>query len=82
MESNMIMINSRGCVSKGGVGAMAPMNFGKVAHGPYEILYTRKQSLRTYILGLLTHTTAWDRPCGGDETCTDFFIIEKKLSTS
>ena len=36
----------------------------------YYILYryTRKYPLRGYILGVLTHTTAWDRHWGGDET--------------
>ena len=31
-------------------------------------LVTRKYPLRGYILGVLTHTTAWDRHWGGDET--------------
>ena len=30
--------------------------------------YTRKYLLCGYILGMLTHTTAWDRQWGGDET--------------
>ena len=30
--------------------------------------YTRKYSLRGYILGVLTQTTAWDQLWGGDET--------------
>ena len=29
---------------------------------------TRKYPLRRYILGVLTHTTAWDRLWGGDYT--------------
>ena len=29
---------------------------------------TRKYPLRGYILGVLTHTTAWDRHWGGDKT--------------
>ena len=29
---------------------------------------TRKYPLRRYILGVLTHTTAWDQNWGGDET--------------
>ena len=29
-------------------------------------IYTRKYPLRGYILGVLTHTTAWDRLWGGD----------------
>ena len=33
-----------------------------------KILYTRKYPLRGYILGVLTHTTAWDRHWGGDIT--------------
>ena len=31
-------------------------------------IYTRKYPLRGYILGVLTHTTAWDRHWGGDIT--------------
>ena len=31
-----------------------------------EILSTRKYMLRGYILGVLTHTTAWDILWGGD----------------
>ena len=37
------------------------------------IEYTRKYPLRGYILGVLTHTTAWDRLWGGDETLTMWF---------
>ena len=33
-----------------------------------EIVTYRKYPLRGYILGVLTHTTAWDRHWGGDET--------------
>ena len=33
-----------------------------------DFLLTRKYPLRGYILGVLTHTTAWDRHWGGDET--------------
>ena len=33
-----------------------------------KIDYTRKYLLRGYILGVLTHTTAWDRHWRGDET--------------
>ena len=33
-----------------------------------ETVVTRKYPLRGYILGVLTHTTAWDRHWGGDET--------------
>ena len=32
------------------------------------IVDTRKYPLPGYILGVLTHTTAWDRHWGGDET--------------
>ena len=32
------------------------------------ILLTRKYPLRGYILGVLTHTTAWELHWGGDET--------------
>ena len=31
-------------------------------------IITRKYPLRGYFLGVLTHTTAWDRLWGGDET--------------
>ena len=31
------------------------------------LLVTSKYPLRGYILGVLTHTTAWDRHWGGDE---------------
>ena len=31
-----------------------------------DLRYTRKYPLRGYILGVLTHTTAWDRLWGGD----------------
>ena len=33
-----------------------------------SLVLTRKYPLRGYILGVLTHTTAWDRHWGGDET--------------
>ena len=33
-----------------------------------NIFFTRKYPLRGYILGVLTHTTAWDRHWGGDKT--------------
>ena len=33
-----------------------------------EIENTRNYPLRAYILGVLTHTTAWDQLKGGDET--------------
>ena len=32
------------------------------------LVYTRKYPLCGYILGVLTHTTAWDRLWGGDYT--------------
>ena len=32
------------------------------------LAFTRKYPLRGYILGVLTHTTAWDRHWRGDET--------------
>ena len=32
------------------------------------LIVTRKYPLRGYILGVLTHTTAWDRHWGGDKT--------------
>ena len=35
--------------------------------------HTRKYPLRGYILGVLTHTTAWDRLWGGDGTLTMWF---------
>ena len=31
------------------------------------VFFTRKYLLRGYILGVLTHTTAWDQHWGGDE---------------
>ena len=34
---------------------------------------TRKYSLRGYVLGVLTHTTAWDRLWGGNGTLTMWF---------
>ena len=33
-----------------------------------KYIYTRKYTLRGYILGVLTHTTALDRLWEGDET--------------
>ena len=36
--------------------------------GIVKLLNIRKYPLRRYILGLLTHTTAWDQHWGGDET--------------
>ena len=36
--------------------------------GLVKIEVTRKYPLRGYILGVLTHTTAWDRHWGGDIT--------------
>ena len=35
---------------------------------------TRKYPLRGYILGVLTHTTAWDQNWGGDGTLTMWFL--------
>ena len=37
-------------------------------HKFLKIDLTRKYPLRGYILGVLTHKTAWDRNWGGDET--------------
>ena len=37
-------------------------------HTDFKYLVARKYPLRGYILGVLTHTTAWDRHWGGDET--------------
>ena len=34
----------------------------------YDLVNTRKYPLRGYILGVLTHTTAWDSHWGGDKT--------------
>ena len=34
----------------------------------FKTKYTRKYLLYGYILGVLTHTTAWDQHWGGDET--------------
>ena len=43
-----------------------------IAHKNKEVkdglVVTRKYPLRRYILGVLTHTTAWDQNWGGDET--------------
>ena len=36
----------------------------------FNLFVTRKYSLRGYILGVLTHTTALDQLWGGDETLT------------
>ena len=33
-----------------------------------KLFKTRKYPLREYILGVLTHTTAWDQHWGDDET--------------
>ena len=38
---------------------------------------TRKYPLRGYILGVLTHTTAWDRHWGGGKTLKGDFVIER-----
>ena len=40
--------------------------FGYVSY--ISFLITRKYPLREYILGVLTHTIAWDQHLGGDET--------------
>ena len=39
-------------------------------------ILTRKYLLQGYILGVLTHTTAWDQQWGGDESLRFGFIIE------
>ena len=39
----------------------------------FTLVITRKYPLRGYILGVLTHTTAWDRLWGGDGTLTMWF---------
>ena len=38
-----------------------------------SIIITRKYPLRGYILGVLIHTTAWDRLWGGDGTLAMWF---------
>ena len=38
-----------------------------------QIYHTRKYPLHGYILGVLTHPTAWDQHWGGDETLTKWF---------
>ena len=43
---------------------------------PLQICTTRKYPLRGYFLGVLKHTTAWDRLWGGDETIKCGFKIE------
>ena len=45
---------------------------------PFVIFMTRKYPLRGYFLGVLTHTTAWDRLWGGDETLKQGFKIKYK----
>ena len=40
------------------------------------VLFTRKCPLREYILGVLTHTIAWDQLQGGDETLKCGFKIK------
>ena len=42
----------------------------KLKHSLLEISISRKYPLRGYILGVLTHITAWDRHWGSDETLT------------
>merc|ERR1711928_233894 len=41
--------------------------------------YTRRYPLCRYILGVLTHTTAWDRHWGGDETLKKVLINADQL---
>ena len=36
----------------------------QISYSDFKV--TRKYPLRGYILGVLTHTTAWDRLWGGD----------------
>ena len=48
---------------------MVNINFG----------YSRKFPLRGYIQGVLTHTTAWDRHWGGDETLKKVLINADQL---
>ena len=45
-----------------------------------EIISTRKYVLCGYILGVLTHTTTWDRLLGGDETLKSVSINVALLS--
>ena len=46
--------------------------FSHIAYASYvvktELFFTRKYPLRGYFLGVLTHTTAWDRLWGGEQT--------------
>ena len=49
-------------------------NLKSLAH--FFIAVTRKYLLQGYILGVLTHTTAWDQQWGGDESLGFGFIIE------
>ena len=42
----------------------------------YKLMITRKYLLRGYILGVLTHTTAWDQHGEGDETLKCGFKID------
>ena len=43
---------------------------------------TRKYPLRGYILGVLTHTTAWDRLWGGDVSLRFYKRISASLHSS
>ena len=62
---------SRTLVIMGALGGKAPMIFGEFGHKSINfheqnMENTRKYPLLRYILGVLTHTTAWDRLWGGD----------------
>ena len=43
------------------------------------IVLIRKYPLHWYILGVLRHTTAWDRHWGGDETLKRVLIYAAQL---
>ena len=45
------------------------------------IVITRKYPLRRYFLGVLTHTTAWDRLWGDDENLTHV-VLKLNIRTS
>ena len=48
-------------------------HFMMALHGSAKIVFTRNYPLRGYILGVLTHTTAWDQLWGGDGTLNMWF---------
>ena len=55
--------------SSGGASSR-PEDYGSISapNVSINIVKTRNNPLRRYILGVLTHTNSWDRHWGGDET--------------